>query len=320
MGGAIQVRSELGQGSTFSFQIVVRPVISPEPNFCTPEPSTIAGEPILLTAPSGRRYSSFRRLLNHWRVHLQEFSAPEELRQDLEANPSSAPVFLGKWLESDVSRKDFQVSIAAISRLCIQQDRSLTVLSSAGVANRELGLSDQVHYLPQPSSVRAIFDHLEWVLRCHFMDSEAEVDSFESMDPVLGARFPLNILLVEDMELNLRIVKMLVEQLGYQPQSARCGKEAIELTRTDAVDVILMDIQMPDMSGIETTRRIRELCGQTNRPSPYIVAMTASATTQRRQQCLEAGMDGFLGKPVTVPELADCLTQAFRARSHLFSK
>ena len=320
MGGAIQVRSEPGQGSTFSFQIVVQPVMNPLPNFCTPEPFTSAANLILLTSSNGRRYVSLRRLLQHWKVCLQEFSTPDQVRQHLEANPSSTPVFLGEIREYDVSREDFRMSIAAISRLCSQQDRSLTILSSAGAANRELGLSDQVQYLAQPSSVRTIFNHLEFAFGYRYVAREDEVDSTESRAPALGKRFPLNILLVEDMELNLRIIKMIVEQLGYQPQSVRSGEEAIEHTRTQAVDVILMDIQMPDMNGIETAQRIRELCGKTSRPSPFIVAMTASATTQRRRQCLDAGMDGFVGKPVTVPDLADCLTQAFRARCSPISR
>jgi CheY-like chemotaxis protein len=93
--------------------------------------------------------------------------------------------------------------------------------------------------------------------------------------------------------------------MGYQAQVAVNGREAVEAARQQKFDVVLMDMQMPEMDGIEATRRIRAELPATSQP--HIIAMTANATTDDRDQCLAAGMNDFLSKPVQIRDLRGAL-------------
>jgi signal transduction histidine kinase/ActR/RegA family two-component response regulator len=127
------------------------------------------------------------------------------------------------------------------------------------------------------------------------------------------ARNPLEILLAEDNPVNRRIAETLLRKMGHQVTVAPNGKEAVERCRERRFDLILMDVQMPEMDGIAATRAIRTLENGSQR-RVQIIAMTANDQDGNRQLCLEAGMDGFLGKPVDTNQLtaalAACMTQS----------
>jgi CheY-like chemotaxis protein len=110
------------------------------------------------------------------------------------------------------------------------------------------------------------------------------------------------ILLVEDNRVNQRLAVKMLKKRGYGVDVAANGIEALDLLATRAYDFVLMDCQMPEMDGFETTRRIREIESGTNRHLP-IVAMTANALQGDRDRCLEAGMDEYLAKPVRAEDL-----------------
>ncbi|NNE70303.1 MAG: response regulator [Rhodothermales bacterium] len=109
------------------------------------------------------------------------------------------------------------------------------------------------------------------------------------------------VLLVEDNPVNQRVALRMLERIGIQADLAKDGGEAIEAAAGNEYDCILMDVQMPGIDGLEATRRIRQDRGPTRRPR--IVAMTATATTEDKQECLAAGMDGYISKPVRMEEL-----------------
>jgi CheY-like chemotaxis protein len=122
--------------------------------------------------------------------------------------------------------------------------------------------------------------------------------------PELAALLPLKILLAEDNVINQKVAGVVLQRLGYRPDVAASGLEVIEALRRQAYDVILMDIQMPEMNGLEATARIRE--GLADR-QPYIIAITANATVQDREACLSAGMDDYIAKPFRTEELVSAL-------------
>jgi signal transduction histidine kinase/ActR/RegA family two-component response regulator len=127
-------------------------------------------------------------------------------------------------------------------------------------------------------------------------------------DSDLGSRHPLRILLAEDHPVNQRVMLVLLSHLGYRADLARNGQEVLDALVLQSYDLILMDLQMPEMNGLEATRRIRrELSGDRQ---PRIVAVTAHVLPGDRERCLAAGMDGFLGKPVQLAELEAALTAA----------
>jgi CheY-like chemotaxis protein len=123
-------------------------------------------------------------------------------------------------------------------------------------------------------------------------------------DAELAARHPLRILIAEDNAVNQKLAIRMLEQMGYRADLASNGLEAIESITRQPYDVIFMDVQMPEMDGLEATRKIRVMGEFTQ---PRIVAMTANAMQGDRELCLAAGMDDYISKPIRVNELVDAL-------------
>jgi CheY-like chemotaxis protein len=121
----------------------------------------------------------------------------------------------------------------------------------------------------------------------------------------LAIRFPLRILLAEDNLVNQKVAVRILKRLGYDATVAANGLEVLEAVRHEHFDVVFMDVQMPEMDGLEATRTIRK--EETILRKPHIIAMTAAATQLDRDKCLEAGMDDFVAKPVRLEDIAQAL-------------
>jgi len=119
----------------------------------------------------------------------------------------------------------------------------------------------------------------------------------------------LQILLVEDSPVNQMVATHLLRKQGHQVVLAGNGREALQVLDNSPVDLVLMDLQMPEMDGLEATAAIRAREQGTNRHLP-IVALTAQALPEDRENCLRAGMDGYLTKPVSAQPLLHALAQA----------
>ncbi len=119
----------------------------------------------------------------------------------------------------------------------------------------------------------------------------------------------LHILLVEDNPINQKVAQRLLEKAGHSVTIASNGKEAVDLLERQTFDLVLMDVQMPEMDGLEATAVIRQQEEGTERHMP-IVALTAHAMMGDREKCLEAGMDGYVTKPVQPPVLFQAMADA----------
>jgi CheY-like chemotaxis protein len=126
-------------------------------------------------------------------------------------------------------------------------------------------------------------------------------------DPKMAKQLPLRILMVEDNSINQNLVSLMLERMGYRCDQAGNGREALEAVCRQTYDVVLMDVQMPEMDGLEATRRIRRDCSL--ELQPHIIAMTAHAMSGDREICLEAGMDDYISKPIHIEELVNSLNR-----------
>ncbi|NJL60144.1 MAG: response regulator, partial [Desulfobacteraceae bacterium] len=123
----------------------------------------------------------------------------------------------------------------------------------------------------------------------------------------MGERLPLKILIAEDNSINQQLALTTLERLGYRADVAGNGLEALDSLRRQRYDVVLMDIQMPEMDGLEATKQICKEFSAESRP--HIVAMTANALHGDREMCLSAGMDDYVSKPFQVRELIRALNK-----------
>jgi CheY-like chemotaxis protein len=129
--------------------------------------------------------------------------------------------------------------------------------------------------------------------------------SLPLFDGKMGERHPLRVLLAEDHIVNQKVALKILKQMGYRADVANNGLEVLEALNRQAYDVVLMDVQMPEMDGLEATRRIR--ADMPRAKQPRIIAMTANAMEGDREKCLAAGMDHYLCKPIRISELKDAL-------------
>ena len=123
----------------------------------------------------------------------------------------------------------------------------------------------------------------------------------------MATRHPLRILLAEDNVVNQKLALRLLQQMGYRADLASNGVEAIECVARQPYDVVLMDVQMPDMDGLEASRQITAAWPPGKRPR--IVAMTANAMQGDREECIAAGMDDYITKPIRVDQLVTALVE-----------
>jgi CheY-like chemotaxis protein len=134
-------------------------------------------------------------------------------------------------------------------------------------------------------------------------EQEASGGSVQKLDSSFAEKYPLNILVAEDYEVNQLLIEMIMQKLGYKHTLVVNGQDAVTAVQENQYDLVLMDVQMPVMDGLDATRAIRRLNGQ----QPVIVALTANATREDREICFAAGMDDYISKPIQLDLLMKVL-------------
>jgi CheY-like chemotaxis protein len=224
--------------------------------------------------------------------------------------PSDSP-FAVVLIDADMPRVDgFHLAGQIREKFPRQAGHSVMLLTSgdrsADVTRcEELGLDA---YLMKPINQSELFDTLVEV----FHGGPAAAGALERPQAELDCQSGLQILLAEDSLYNQKLAVALLERKGHHVTVANNGAEAAGLARSQPFDLVLMDVQMPEMDGLDATRAIREREAGSHRRLP-IVAMTAQAMRGDRERCLEAGMDDYLTKPVRSAELYDTIARVVGA-------
>jgi signal transduction histidine kinase/CheY-like chemotaxis protein len=189
----------------------------------------------------------------------------------------------------------------------------LILLSSLGGYGGEIPPALFAVSLTKPLKASALFDALMGVLArgVQRAPGPAPAGGPARPDPEMAQRLPLRILLAEDYVVNQKLALRLLAQMGYRADVAANGLEVIQALERQPYDVVLMDVQMPEMDGLDATRQIRASWPAVEQPR--IIAMTANAMQGDREICLEAGMDDYVSKPIRVDELVQALS---RCRPH----
>jgi GAF domain-containing protein/CheY-like chemotaxis protein len=192
----------------------------------------------------------------------------------------------------------------------LRDERSLPIILLTSLGRREVGAEEVgfAAYLTKPLKPSALYDALAGIFARTLVSPKPE-PARVAAGAELAGQHPLRILLAEDNQVNQKLALRILEQMGYRADVASNGLEAVESIERQTYDVILMDVQMPEMDGLDATREIRRLSDVTQ---PHIIAMTANAMEGDREICLAAGMNDYVSKPVRVNELVDALLKAER--------
>ena len=183
----------------------------------------------------------------------------------------------------------------------------LVLFTSLGRREADVDANLFAAYLGKPIKPSQLFDTLAGLFAEQPAAEKRAAPARLQMDPEMAKHHPLRILLAEDILVNQKLALRLLQQMGYRADVASNGIEAIQSVERQPYDVILMDVQMPEMDGLEASRRICARWPRGQRPT--IIAMTANAMQGDREMCLEAGMDDYVSKPIRPDELIKALTK-----------
>jgi signal transduction histidine kinase/DNA-binding response OmpR family regulator len=301
LGGRIWAESEPGKGSRFSFTIVAglaTPQVKPRPADTPAAAAPLSIGRVLIVADHEPTRRALERQLASW--HLPATAPPSHVHalDQVEAGGTF-----------DVALVDLQLWAVEGSDYARDLKRKLPQLPIIGLSvpgQKEPPPGAFTALVTKPVKASRLYDALVDVMPNQ--DRPGEPGGDRSTGP-LADRHPLRVLVAEDNVVNQRVVMAMLTHFGYRPDLVSNGLEAVEAVRRVAYDVVFMDLQMPELDGIDATQQI---IAEQQRARPRIVALTANAYEEDREACLAAGMDDYVSKPLKKETLEAALLRVHR--------
>ncbi len=311
MGGSIWAESEVGRGSTFHFTVKLG---LPEKKKRSVLPQTLEavhGIRVLVVDDNRTNQLILEEMLRSWRMKPElassGFQALEMIKEALSRNRTYG-LFL---LDISMPEMDGFTLMRKIKEIEGAREVPVIILTSADRMGdlqlaKELGAAA---YMVKPVRPSELLDTIMNIKASSSREQKLEEGEEESAGPEIPVS--LNILLAEDNLINQKVAVNLLQKKGHRVTVVENGRQALEMLEKEKFDLVLMDVQMPEMDGFEATRQIREREKLTGEHIP-IVAMTAHAMKGDREKCLEAGMDGYVSKPLYPEEFYKVVENAAR--------
>jgi signal transduction histidine kinase/DNA-binding response OmpR family regulator len=310
MGGTIWVESEVGVGSTFHFTILADSSPTPKKVYLQRTQPQLADKRVLIVDDNETNRSIFAKQIELWgMVPCVTASGREALDWIRRGEPFDVALL-------DMLMPGMDGLALAVEIRRYRSDRALPLVMLTSIGHSEQNREEVTFaaYLTKPVKVSQLYNALVGVfVRQSIQEGKASAKSV--FDAQMGEHHPLRILLAEDNVVNQKLALHILTRLGYRADVAANGLEAIEALERQTYDVVLMDVQMPEMDGEEATHRICERWPPAQRPS--IIGMTAHAMSGDRERYISAGMDGYITKPVNVKALIEALTQCQPTDQHV---
>ena len=300
MGGSMAVESEgPGHGSTFRFTIEAPAAVLPgtaRREFIGEQPA-LKGKRILVVDDNATNRRILALQTAKWGMAVRDAGSADEAMRALAAEHFDLAIVDMHMPDTDG---------AALARHVRAAGHTMPLVLFTSLGRREADESLFAATLVKPLRQSQLFDLLVSLLGGPSAPKASAAPRKPAVDAAMAERHPLRILLAEDNLVNQKLALRLLSQMGYRADVAANGIEAIEAVQRQAYDVVLMDVQMPEMDGLEAAREIRRRWSDSTRPR--IVAMTANAMEGDREECLTAGMDDYLTKPIRVEALVGALS------------
>ncbi|WP_442511984.1 response regulator [Novipirellula sp. SH528] len=314
MGGHLTVSSEFGSGTTFSF-IIALPIgakVASEKKHSDPE--SIRGLRVLVVDDNATNRRILQETLQNWGIQpLAVSNARDAYAQVKSAIEKGSPYNL---VISDVNMPDtdgFQFVESLRDNIKLADTK--VMLLTSGMRSGDIPRCEQLNvatHLMKPVKQSELLDAISEAVG---ITSPSLVAAQPTQSPDTSTLGSLQVLLVEDSPVNQMVAMGLMRKWGHTVTIAKNGIEAVDFTNSKAFDIVLMDVEMPEMDGLEATRIIRQREQGTSQHIP-IIAMTAHAMKGDEERCQEAGMDAYVAKPIRQQALLDAMTRLVADQSN----
>ncbi len=307
MGGTITAESSgvPGEGSTFRATLIADGAPSLEAASSEDAPPVeLEGQRVLIVDDNATNRRILSAQVTRWQMTAVDVASPHEALERVRAGER----FDVALLDYMMPEMDGLALAEALHEALPETSLPIVIHSSSGSLRRG-GTPEGIDALvTKPVKPSALHDALVTVLAGRPQRQSVRPAAGAALDPGMAASHPRRILLAEDNLVNQKLALRLLGRMGYEADVVANGREAVEAVDRQRYDVVLMDIQMPELDGLEATRRIIQQTDAVRRP--WIVAMTANALAGDRERCLEAGMNGYISKPIRVEELVAAVLEA----------
>ncbi|MGQ0633884.1 MAG: response regulator [Planctomycetaceae bacterium] len=308
MGGKIWHENQADRGSTFHFTANLRLADQAQTPFGQGA-SELIGAPVLLVDDNATNRDTLSTMLKSWQMAVTAVESADAAIAVLDQTPSAPQVFRVALIDAGLPagnglNNGFDLA-AALRRRDDARHLPLVMLLVSGNRSDDVGRCEQSAtdaYLMKPVNPSELFDLLVQLFECRDFRRQTAAAPAGGVSGISS----LEVLLAEDSVYNQKLAVTLLERQGHRVTVARNGNEVLALLHSRRFDLVLMDVQMPELDGLEATRQIRRDEFGTSRHLP-IVAMTAQAMKGDRERCLDAGMDEYLSKPVRAAQLYNTL-------------
>ena len=305
MGGRIWVESEEGVGSTFHFSIVADTAPYIKPVYLSKEQPKLSGNRVLIVDDNSTNRKILALQAKSWGMQFwlspSGMEAMEYIRNGTEFDIAI--------LDMHMPEMDGLMLAEEIRKYRSGQELPLVMLTSLGQKDGDSRYRHFAAHMTKPVKTSMLYNTLIDVLAQKSGQESTKMKRVEPetsvFDPQMGERLPLHLLLVEDNVINQKLALLLFQRMGYRADVAGNGVEAIEALRRQHYDLVFMDVQMPEMDGLEATKFIRREFAEDHQP--HIVAMTAHAMQGDREICIAAGMNDYVTKPIQADVLKTVL-------------
>ncbi len=313
MGGTMWVESEgiPGKGTTFHFTIEAEAAPVPERPFLQEFHPEFEGKRLLIVDDNATNRRILCLQAESWQMITRPTASPKEALAWLQAGEQFDAVI------TDMQMPEMDgLTLAQSIRTFPSPLSALPLIMLTSLGRREL-LRDSKEasdiftaFLTKPIKPSQLFNALAAIFTGRPKRAQsAEKTTAQLFDAQMGQRHPLHILLAEDHPTNQKLALRILDRLGYRADVAANGLEVLAAIQRQHYDVVLMDMQMPEMDGLEATRHIRRQEKEDGDEHLCIIAMTANAMQGDRELCLAAGMDDYVSKPIRVELLVEALNQ-----------
>jgi len=304
MNGRMWLESEEGKGSTFYFTIVADESRAIKKHTLSSIIPDLRGKTVLVVDDNATNRRILKLQVESWGMLSNEFEKPSDAIEDL-VNGAAYDIAILDFQMPEIDGVSLARKIRAIPTI---SQFPIIVLTSLG-RKEDNSLLQELNikkFLNKPIKQSQLYESLISV----FSDMPANITrghKHYAISAEIAERYPLRILLAEDNAINQKVAIRIFEKLGYRVDVAANGLEVLDAMKVIPYDIIFMDVYMPEMDGLEATRKLIELYGEDKRP--IIIAMTANAMQGDREECLDAGMDDYIPKPMRIDELPDMLAK-----------